>query len=92
MSIVQLTSSQRRKLRTELRHAADASYYRRLLAILELDRGQTVAEVAASLRVTGQSVYLWARSFPACPDPAVLQDHYGVGRPTTWTEQLQTLL
>lgn len=92
MSIVQLTSSQRRKLRTELRRAADARYYRRLLAILELDRGQTVAEVAASLQVTRQSVYNWACSFAACPDPAVLQDHYGVGRPSVWTEELQTLL
>ena len=92
MSIVQLTSSQRRQLRTELRHATDASYYHRLLAILELDRGQTVAEVAASLQVTRQSVYNWAHSFAACSDPAVLRDHYGVGRPTAWTEELKTLL
>lgn len=92
MSIVQLTSSQRRRLRTQLRRATEASYYHRLLAILELDRGQTVAEVAASLQVTRQSVYNWARSFAACPDPAVLQDHYGVGRPTAWTEELKTLL
>jgi len=92
MSIVQLTSSQRRRLRTQLRRATDAGYYRRLLAILELDRGQTVAEVAALLQVTRQSVYNWARSFEACPDPAVLQDHYGIGRPSAWTEQLQTLL
>jgi transposase len=92
MSIVQLSSSQRRKLRTPLRRAADASYYRRVLAILELDRGKTVAEVAASLRVTRQSVYNWARSFEACPDPAALQDRYGVGRPSAWTEDLQALL
>jgi len=57
MSIVQPTSSQRHRLRTQLHHATDASYYRRLLAILELDRGQTVAEVATSLQVTRQSVY-----------------------------------
>lgn len=92
MSIVQLTSSQRHRLRTQLRHATDAGYYRRLLAILELDQGQTVAEVAALLQVTRQSVYNWARSFAACPDPAVLQDQYGIGRPSVWTEQLPTLL
>jgi transposase len=92
MSIVQLTPSQRRKLRTQLRRAEEASYYRRLLAILELDRGKTVAEVAASLRVTRQSVYNWARSFASCPDPAALQDHYGVGRPSAWTEGLEALL
>ncbi|HZU35510.1 MAG TPA: helix-turn-helix domain-containing protein [Gemmataceae bacterium] len=92
MSIVQLTSSLRRRLRTQLRRATDAAYYRRLLAILELDRGQTVTEIADLLQVTRQSVYNWARSFAACPDPAVLRDHYGIGRPSVWTEQLQTLL
>jgi transposase len=92
MSIVHLNSSQRRKLRAQLHHAADASYYRRLLAILELGRGKTVAEVAASLQVTRQSVYNWAHSFEARPDPAALHDRYGVGRPSAWTEDLQALL
>jgi transposase len=92
MSIVQLTSSQRRKLRDQLRRAEDASYYRRLLALLELDRGKSVAEVAEVLRVTRQAVYNWARAFAACPDPASLDDHYGVGRPSAWTEELQALL
>src|SRR4051812_25459817 len=92
MSIVQLTAWQRRKLRTQLRRADDASYYRRLLALLELDRGRSVAAVADLLRVTRQSVYNWARSFAACPDPAILQDQYGIGRPSVWTEELQTLL
>jgi transposase len=92
MSLVPLTSSQRRQLRTQLRRAADASYYRRLLAILELDRGKTVAEVATALQVTRQSVYNWARTFEDCPDPAALQDRYGVGRPSAWTDDLQALL
>lgn len=92
MSIVQLTASQRRRLQGQLRRAADASYYRRLLAILELDRGKAVAEVAALLQVTRQSVYNWARSFEACPEPATLHDRYGVGRPSAWTEDLEALL
>jgi transposase len=92
MSIVQLTSSQRRRLRDQRRRAQDASYYRRLLAVLELDRGKSVAEVAESLGVTRQSVYNWARSFAACPDPGALQDHYGIGRPSAWTEELEALL
>src|SRR5947209_5118319 len=92
MRIVQLTAWQRRKLRTQLRRADEASYYRRLSALLELDRGRSVAEVAALLRVTRQSVYNWARALAACPDPAVLQDRYGVGRPRLWTEALQALL
>src|ERR1051326_4326034 len=92
MSIVQLTASQRRQLRAQLRRAEQASYYRRLLALLELDRGQSVAAVAALLRVARQSVYNWARSFAACPDPAALNDHYGGGRPSLWTEASEALL
>jgi transposase len=92
MSVVQLTPSQRRRLRAQLRRADDASYYRRLLAVLELDRGRSVAEVADLLRVTRQSVYNWASAFAAYPDPTTLQDHYGPGRPSAWTEELRALL
>ena len=92
MSTVQLNSTQRRKLRIQLRRAEGASYYRRLLAILELDRGTSVAAVAAALGVTRQSIYNWVHSFAACPDPTGLQDQYGAGRPSAWTEELRRLL
>jgi transposase len=92
MSIVHLTAWQRHQLRAQLRRAERASYYRRLLALLELDRGKSAAEVADLLRVTRQSVYNWASAFAADPDPAVLRDQYGVGRPSTWTEELRGLL
>jgi transposase len=92
MSIVQLTAWQRRKLRAQLRRAERASYYRRLLALLELDRGKSVAEVADLLQVTRQSVYNWASAFAADPDPAILRDQYGTGRPSAWTEELRALL
>ena len=92
MSIVQLTSSQRRRLRRQLRCARDASHYRRLLAVLELDRGQSVGAVASLLRVTRQSVYNWANAFAICPQPAALENHYDFDRPCVWTEELQGLL
>ncbi len=92
MSLVPLTPAQRRKLQRLLKEVKDASYYRRLLAILEMDRGLSVAEVAQVLGVTRQSVYNWAKSFGASSDPEDLEDHYGVGRPSAWTEELVTLL
>src|SRR2546421_4625999 len=92
MSIVQLTAPQRRQLRAKLRSAGHVGYYRRLLAVLELDRGKSVAEVADLLRVTRQSIYNWARFFVACPEPAALRDHYGIGRPSAWTEELRGAL
>ncbi len=92
MSFVQLTAAQRRRLRNELRHAQDASHYRRLLAILELDRGKSVGEVADLLQVARQSIYNWAGAFAGDHDPTALQDHYGKGRPSAWTDELRALL
>jgi transposase len=92
MSNFRLTSPQRRLLRRALGATDDASYYRRLLAVLELDRGRPAAEVAAALGVTRQSVSHWARAYRRAPRPATLADHYGGGRPTAWTDDLQALL
>jgi hypothetical protein len=39
MSRLKLTYWQRRRLRRQLKEAADARLYRRTLAVLELDRG-----------------------------------------------------
>ena len=92
MSLVQLTSAQRRNLLDQLRRADRASDYRRLLAVLELGRGKSVAHVADLLRVTRQSVYNWASAFAARPDPEALRGHYGIGRPSSWTDRLRALL
>jgi transposase len=92
MSTLRLTPSQRRQLQSELYVAEDARYYRRLVALLELDRGRAVAEVAEALGVNRQTVFNWARAFQEAPRPATLEDRYGVGRPSVWTDELQALL
>ena len=92
MSILRLTATQRRRFRDELSATSDASYYRRLLALLQLDQGQSIAQVAHALGVTRQSVYNWAWAFQRSPRLATLEDHYGVGRPTVWTDDLRALL
>jgi len=92
MSLVHLTSYQRRQLREGLRQTADAQLYQRLLALLELDRGQRVADVAQRLGVTRQTIYNWARAFDEAPRVATLADHYGVGRPSRWTDELHRQL
>lgn len=92
MSTVLLTAGQRRRLQLQLRSSADARQCRRLLAVLELDRGQSVARVADLLGTTRQTVYNWAHRFAARPDPAGLGDRYGPGRPSTWTAALRDRL
>lgn len=92
MARIDLTASQRRRLQAELHKARRAGYYRRLLAILELDRGKSAAEVAALLGVTRQSVYNWAHLDEESPTLPALQDQYGKGRPRVWTRELQAVL
>jgi transposase len=92
MTSIQLTASQRRQLRSRLRETETASSYRRLLAILALDEGDSVVEVAERLGVTRQSVYNWAHSYDTQGSAAALQDRYGGGRPSVWTEERQALL
>jgi hypothetical protein len=62
MDRLRLTASQRRRLRGGLREAEAAGPYRRMLAVLELDRGRPAAEVADLPGVTRQSVDNWART------------------------------
>jgi transposase len=91
MSGFKLKHWQRRRLRQQLDEAHDARTYRRTLAVLELDRGQTAAEIADMLGVTRQSVHNWAAAFLRESDPAVLRDLDRSGRPpilAEWTEGL----
>src|SRR5438034_792223 len=81
MSRFKLTHWQRRRLRRQLKAAADARTYRRTLAVLELDRGRPAADVAAMLGVARQSVHNWAATFARDADPAALADRHRSGRP-----------
>jgi transposase len=87
-----LNRNQRSRLRNQLKHAHAASIYRRTLAILELDQGKPIAEVARSLGVTRQTIYNWVDAYTASFDPLALGDAARSGRPSTWTPDLQELL
>jgi transposase len=92
MREIQLTGRQRELLRASLASPPSTGYARRALALLALDDGQSVAEVAELLGVSRQSVYNWIQTFEQSPRPDALQDRYGVGRPSLWTETLERLL
>jgi transposase len=92
MSKLGLTPYERRKLRRHLHHTSDARLYRRLLAVLGVDQGRRVSELARLLNVTGQSVYNWIERFCRQGRIAGLVDRYGIGRPTLWTGERIALL
>jgi transposase len=96
MGKMKLTASQRRKIRTRLRQTHDVRLYRRLLAVLEFDRGTSVSAIAELLGVSCQSVYNWIARFEQGVDGCELSDAPRSGRPTRAGEvtnvSLRTLL
>lgn len=87
-----LTAGERRRLQALLQHTPDARLYRRALAVLAHSRGHTVAEIAAWLQVSRQSVYNWVDAVQRTQDVAVLADAPRTGRPPRGGEDAQALL
>src|SRR5438094_8337559 len=87
MSKLSLTPSERPRLRQQLHGTHEARWYRRLLAVLELDQGKPVSEVARLLQVSSQCVYNWIDRFGQARQAAILADQDRSGRPTVWTEE-----
>jgi transposase len=87
-----LNRRQRYRLRQQLEHTHDAALYRRTLAMLELDQGKPLAQIARSMGVTRQTVYNWIDAYTQSFDPLALVDAARSGRPATWTPELQELL
>jgi transposase len=92
MSELRLTAVQRLWLQAARKDLPTLGCYRRATALLALDEGQSVGEVAEFLGVSRQSVYNWWQAFTRCPRPETLYDDFGGGRPMLWTEQAQALL
>ena len=86
MSQFRLESAQRRRLRGLLHETSDLNPYRRCLALLEVDAGRPVADVARSPGVTRQSVHHRIGRLGEAGRPEALADRYGGGRPATLDE------
>lgn len=91
-----LTRRQRGELERQLKETLDVRLYRRTLAILEYERGNSIAEIARILRMDRRSIHRWIDAFGESSDPASLQDQERSGRPRGWTDEcsqwLQALL
>jgi transposase len=86
MTLVTLSPEEWEALETLAAHTTDAHLLRRAQALLWLDEGETVPEVAERLRVTHQAVYKWVAHFRtySTPDMAArLAPGKRSGRPRT---------
>jgi transposase len=87
-----LTANQRRALERQLRGTRDAGVYRRTLAILEVDAGRPIVEVARLLRTSRPSIYHWIDWYAEDRDPKQLLDERGGNHDTVWTAERQARL
>lgn len=83
---------QRHRLMEQAKKTQEAHVYRRTLAVLEVSRGQSIAQIADSLGVTRQSIYNWIASYMEARNPHALEDEERSGRPSLWTEDRRALL
>jgi transposase len=87
-----LTATQRRRLERELACARDATFFRRVFALLEIDAGRPLGEVACQLRVAPRSLYRWIERYRTNASLEGLRHRPGQGRPLRWDERLEDLL
>jgi transposase len=87
-----LTRKERNRLEKQLKAAPDVRVFRRTLALLELDRGKSVAEVAGMLHMSRKAVYNWVDLYKTDQDPSALIDRPRPGRPTFWSNEQQAIL
>jgi transposase len=99
MSEFRLKEVDRRMLESQLKKVHDAASFRRRVALLELDRGRTVTEIAGILHVTRKAVYAWIDAFRSHghPDPhsssgSSINASAMIGRPSRFTQELEDLL
>jgi transposase len=92
MDSLKLNTWERRRLRRQLRATRDARIYRRTLAILEVDRGRPVGDVATSFGVEPRTIYYWIEAYLQDHDPASLADGERTGRPSLWDDGLDRRL
>ena len=89
MEGLRLTYWQVRRLEDQLHDTTEARVYRRTLAVLEVGRGRAIADVAATLGVSRQSVYRWIEAYCQGHDAEALQSDDHPGRPRLWTDTCQ---
>jgi transposase len=94
MTILHLTAAERGLLRTVARHSPVSREARRALALLDLDRGESVAAVARRYQVCRDTVYEWADRLRRADRPAGrrLADSPRSGRPAATRAAVERLL
>jgi hypothetical protein len=84
-----LGTARRRALERELHRVGDAALFSRVLALLEVDQGCSVSEVAQHLQVTRLERLSLAGAVCCAGGIESLFQQPGQGRPLSWSEELE---
>jgi transposase len=92
MHPLELMRKERLRREKQLTTAPSVSIFRRTIALLELDQGRSVPEVARMLHMSRKAVYNWLKVYHSARNPSALIDRPRSGRPTFWSEEQQAIL
>jgi transposase len=95
MALINLKPREAALIEQFCRNTANAKQSQRAQALLWLDEGDSVEEIAERLRVSRQTIYNWAARFIATADlpmPERLSDAARSGRPPTALEIIDPLI
>jgi len=87
-----LSRYERRRMTDQLHRTQDVRQYRRLLALLEYDRGEPIAEIARRLNVSRKSIHSWLAWFREQRCVSALYDAPRCGRPAKADETFDVVL
>lgn len=87
-----LSELERRQITEQLHRTHDVRWYRRLLAILEYDRGEPIAGIARRLSVSRKSIHEWLARFREQRCATALCDAPHSGRPARTDETFDVVL
>ena len=83
-----LSEEQSAGLRRQLKQSQSSSVYRRATALLAVNQGTSVSNIASLLGVTRQTVYNWIAAYSGNAPDSDLHDAPRSGRPTLFTEAI----
>jgi transposase len=89
---IDLAETERLSLEAHLRTAPSTHVYLKVLAILAINAGSRVTEVAKVLHVHRITLCSWLRAYDETHDLAALNDNYHGSRPESWSDEVSAAL
>lgn len=92
MNTLTLSSDHVTQMRRQLKESRDLKEYQRIVALLAVNEGRPVSEVARMLGVTRQSIYYWFENCIRSRPVLDFKDAPRTGRPSLMTSDAQSLV